>query len=161
MTEPSTHDVTVRRAGPADLIGVVDSCAALFAEDAGTRDPLRDQSWPRKHGEAWAAGLLADDDALVAIAVAEGACVGHLVGTYSGPSEMWLVAQAELVSMYVQPAYRGDGTGARLVDAFKEWGHERGARRLTVDACAANEGALRFYARNGFAPHSISLTIDA
>jgi GNAT superfamily N-acetyltransferase len=160
MTELTSHAVTVRQAGPEDLAGVVDTCAALFAEDAGTRDPLRDQSWPREHGGKWVAGLLADDDALVAIAVADGSCVGHLVGSFSGPSEMWLVAQAELVSMYVRPAYRGDGTGARLVDAFKQWGRERGAGRLTVDAYAANEGALRFYARNGFAPHSISLTID-
>jgi hypothetical protein len=36
------HEVIVRRAEPADVEGLVACSGALFAEDAGTRDPSID-----------------------------------------------------------------------------------------------------------------------
>ncbi len=153
-------DVQIRVATTDDIAGLVASSAALFAEDAGQRDPLRNQDWPRDHGERWCADLIADDHALVLVAVADGACVGHLVGTFSEASEMWLGPRAELVSMFVREAHRGGGVGSRLVDGFVAWAKEHGAARLQVEAYAANEGALRFYGRHGFTPHEISLVID-
>jgi GNAT superfamily N-acetyltransferase len=153
-------DVSVRAATAADVAGVAASSAALFAEDSGQRDSLRNQAWPHLHGESWCSELLHDPNALVLVAVADGDWAGHLVGTYAEASEMWLGPRAELVSMYVRPEHRSGGTGGRLVDAFKNWARERGVARLEVVAYAENEGALRFYARNGFVPNEITLVID-
>ena len=41
----------IRPAVDADLAGVAASSAALFAEDAGQRDPFRNQAWPAAHSE--------------------------------------------------------------------------------------------------------------
>jgi GNAT superfamily N-acetyltransferase len=153
-------DVTVRVATEDDVAGVAASSAALFAEDAGQRDALRNQGWPAAHGEQWVSDLIGDGNALVLVADAGGDCVGHLVGTYQEASEMWLAPRAELVSMLVRRSHRCSGAGAALVDAFKAWAKGRGAMRLEVVAYAENEGALRFYARNGFVPKEITLVID-
>ena len=148
----------IRPATPDDLAGVVASSAALFAEDAGQRDPFRNPDWPTAHGEKWCAGLLADPDAQVFVAVADDEIVGHLVGIYQAPTAMWLVARAELMSMFVQDTLRGQGVGGQLVDAFTAWAGQRGAACLHVTAYAANEAALQLYRSRGFAPKSITLT---
>jgi GNAT superfamily N-acetyltransferase len=150
-------EVTVRTAVAGDLDGVVASCTALFAEDAGTRDPLRNQNWPVTYGGEWATGLMADPGSLVLVATTDGV-VGHLIGRFLPASEMWIAPRAELVSMYVRPEARGRGLAGQLIDAFVAWAHERGAARLEVSAYAANATALRVYERHGFRPHSVLLT---
>jgi GNAT superfamily N-acetyltransferase len=152
--------VEIRTATADDLEGVVASSAALFAEDSGTRDPLRNQDWPAAHGAKWVADLLEDPNAVVLVASDPTEVVGHLVGIFSLPSEMWTVARAELVSMYVRETYRTQGIGGRLVDAFTEWATTRGATRLHVNAYATNNSALHLYHSRGFSPLSITLTND-
>jgi GNAT superfamily N-acetyltransferase len=151
---------SVRTATASDLDGVVASCAALFAEDAGQRDHLRNTTWPATYGASWCADLLADPGSLVLVATKDDAVVGHLVGKFLPVSEMWVAPRAELVSMYVRPEVRGGGVGGQLIDGFVGWARERGAARLEVNAYAANETALRVYERHGFRPHSVLLTTD-
>lgn len=150
----------IRPATADDLPGVAASSAALFAEDAGTRDKLRNLEWPAQHGAAWCSSLLADPAALVFVAVENGEVVGHLIGMFAEPSEMWTVSRAELVSMYVRPALRGQGVGGSLVDGFTGWARERGAARLHVTAYAANDAAVGLYRSRGFSPLSVTLTSD-
>jgi GNAT superfamily N-acetyltransferase len=155
-------DIDIRRAAPADLPGLVASSAALFAEDGATRDRLRDAEWPRENGRPWIEALLTSPDALVLVAAdADGEVVGHLVGHLYPASAMWTAARAELISTFVSPAHRGRDVGGRLVEAFRAWARERGAARLQVSAYAANEAAIRFYSRHGFAPLSLELAADA
>jgi ribosomal protein S18 acetylase RimI-like enzyme len=151
----------IRAASIDDLDAVVASGAALFAEDAGERDPLRNAGWPAQYGEQWCRELLTDPQALVLVADGPSGVGGHLVGMLSDPSDMWTVTRAELVSMYVQPQLRGHGVGGSLVDAFVEWARARGASRLQVTAYSANAAALALYQSRGFAPLSITLTTDA
>lgn len=150
----------IRPATADDLEGVAASSAALFAEDAGTRDKLRNAAWPAEHGAQWVSELLADPQALLLVALVDGEVVGHLVGVFEEPSYMWTVSRAELVSMYVRENLRGQGVGGSLVDAFAAWAKDRGAARLHVMAYAANERALRLYQARGFAPLSIQLAND-
>jgi ribosomal protein S18 acetylase RimI-like enzyme len=155
-------DIDIRRATPADLPGVAASSAALFAEDGGTRDPLRNMDWPRDHGRAWIVELPAAPDALVLVAAGhDGTVVGHLIGHFAAASAMFTAPRTELVSTRVSPEYRGQNIGGRLVDEFFAWSRERGAVRFQVSAYAANESALRFYRRHGFAPLSIALAANA
>jgi ribosomal protein S18 acetylase RimI-like enzyme len=152
----------VRRATPADLPALAVLSAGLFAEDGATRDRLRNAEWPRDNGRPWLEGLLADPDALLLVAVSrEGDAIGHLLGQYYAASPMWTAARTELSSMYVSPEHRGRSVGSRLVEEFFTWSRDRGAERFQVSAYAANESAIRFYRRHGFAPLSIELSADA
>ncbi|MCX4744096.1 GNAT family N-acetyltransferase [Kitasatospora sp. NBC_01287] len=151
-------EAVIRPAVAADIPGVVDCSAALFAEDAGTRDPAGvNIDWPRTHGAERFAGTIADPTRLLLVAEADGEVVAHLAGVLAAASAMKPLASATLLSMYVRPAHRRRAVGARLVAAFRDWAKRQGAARIAVTAYAANDGAIRFYERHGFTPNSVSL----
>ncbi len=135
-------EVRVRRAGEGDVPEVVGLSAALFREDAGQRDPSMNLDWPAEEGRGYFAGLEA---------------VGYLAGRLRDADTLRPVGVAELESMYVREGSRDSGVGARLVEEFLGWARERGAERASVTAYAANERAIRFYERLGFAARSLSL----
>ncbi|NUP53670.1 MAG: GNAT family N-acetyltransferase [Catenulispora sp.] len=153
-------DIEIRPATLDDLDGLTKDSAELFAEDGVTRDRLRDPEWPRDNDRARLAGLVAAPDALVLVAVEDGAVVGHLVGAFSPSSSMWTAARAELVSTHVAVSHRGRGIGGRMVEDFIAWGRDRGAARLHVSAYTANSSAIRFYQHYGFVPLTIDLALD-
>ncbi|MEU8378888.1 GNAT family N-acetyltransferase [Streptosporangium sp. NPDC048865] len=149
--------VAVRPGTIADVDGIVACSSALFAEDAGTRDPALNVKWPEEHGRTRFADALDDPGRLVMVADDGGRIVGHLTGSLSGPTAMRPVTVATLGSMYVEPSYRSRGIGARLVEEFRTWARHHGARYAGVTAYASNEAAVRFYRTNGFAVQSTVL----
>jgi GNAT superfamily N-acetyltransferase len=154
------QDITIRRAEAGDLDSLAASSAALFAEDGAARDRLRDPRWPARHGAAWIAGLAADPDALLLAAVTGDVVGGHLIGYLQPATPMWTGPRAELVSIYVRPDLRGTGVGSQLAADFAAWARARGAVRLQVTAYTANDAAVRFYQRIGYAPLSTELAAD-
>ncbi|MGV9314927.1 N-acetyltransferase family protein [Streptomyces sp. NPDC003691] len=151
------EDVTVRRAGHADIAGLVACSSALFAEDAGVRDPSVNIGWPREHGARRFAAGVDDPDRLLLVADCDGEVVGHLVGVLADASELRTVRVATLVSMYVRPAFRRGRIGGRLVAEFFDWATNAGAGAVEVTAYSGNAEAVRFYERHGFAPRSVTL----
>jgi ribosomal protein S18 acetylase RimI-like enzyme len=63
----------------------------------------------------------------------------------------------ELKRMFVQPAFRGQGIGERLVDALFEQARNYGYKRVTLDSHRSMSRAHEIYRRLGFeevdAPH--------
>lgn len=121
-----------------------------------------DLGWPDREAEAGFADKLDDATALILVADAGAdagvdGVVGHLSGRIGEPSSIRPIRIATLVSLYVGPAYRSSGVGADLVDRFLAWAKQRGADRAAVSAYATNDGAIRFYERHGFAPHTVVL----
>jgi GNAT superfamily N-acetyltransferase len=150
-------DVRVRVARAEDIPGLVASSAALFAEDAGTRDPTMNVDWPHQHGHLRFTETIGDPDRLILVVDAGGEVVGHLTGVLNEGTAYRPVTIATLASLYVRPAHRSGGVGADLVRAFRDWARDRGADRVAVTAYAANTSALRFYQREGFIPHTVTL----
>ncbi|WP_372665004.1 GNAT family N-acetyltransferase [Amycolatopsis kentuckyensis] len=145
-----------------DVPELVASAAALFAEDAGSRDPQMDLGWPAREGAAYYQGLVQDENALCLLARADGAAAGHLIGRLLPNSSLRPKAvRAALESMRVAAERRREGVGEALVSAFGEWARERGANELVVKAYAANDGALAFYRTQGFRPFEVTLTREA
>ncbi|MGW5721152.1 GNAT family N-acetyltransferase [Amycolatopsis sp. NPDC003865] len=146
-----------------DVPELVASAAALFAEDAGSRDPRMDLGWPDREGAAYYQGLVRDEKALCLLARAEdGAAAGHLIGRLLPVSSLRPTAvRAALESMRVAAEHRREGVGEALVSAFVDWARERGANELIVQAYAANDGAVAFYRAQGFRPFEVTLTREA
>jgi GNAT superfamily N-acetyltransferase len=71
---------------------------------------------------------------------------GEAVGTIGGVVE----DGAELVSLWVHPAWRGRGVGDLLVQAVLDWAREQGHPEVRLWVSADNAPAERLYARHGF-----------
>lgn len=149
--------IEIRLATLADVPGLVESSAGLFAEDAGTRDPTLSQDWPRTHGPASLRDGIDDPNRLILTASDGPRIVGHLTASFTPPSAIRPVTVAVLGSMYVFPSHRQSGVGARLVAHFRDWATQSGANLLSVNAYSTNEAAIRFYQREGFGPKSLTL----
>ncbi|HST67135.1 MAG TPA: GNAT family N-acetyltransferase [Mycobacteriales bacterium] len=150
-------EVTVRAAGREDVDAVVESVVGLFREDAGRNDPTVNVHWPALEGAENYGALVADGDCLLAVARDDDRVVGHLVGKLAQPDSFRRQRVAVLESMRVHPDARDAGVGTLLVRHFLDWARDREAVQASVSAYAANEAALRFYARQGFAPMTITL----
>ncbi|MFF0092294.1 GNAT family N-acetyltransferase [Streptomyces canus] len=72
--------------------------------------------------------------------------VGQRTGSLTEPSAVRVVKSAMLNSV-----------GARLVAEFLAWAGAEGATQAEVDAYAANPDAIRFYERQGFGAHAVTL----
>lgn len=57
---------------------------------------------------------------------------------------------AYICNMWVEPAYRRGGAGARLVDTANRWLAEQGVERINAWVVDTNDTALRFYETLGF-----------
>jgi len=73
-------------------------------------------------------------------------CRGEAVGTVGGVVD----DGAELVSLWVHPAWRGRGVADVLVRAVLDWARAEGYREVRLWVAADNAPAERLYGRLGF-----------
>src|SRR5579862_4627446 len=59
-------------------------------------------------------------------------------------------SKAQVISMWVAPAYRRAGVGRALIAAIRGWARNRGMRTLQLMVTSCNHDAIEFYQRNGF-----------
>lgn len=103
----------------------------------------------RGHGEAgWVGWIEGWEGATNALFVAERGAdwIGMAVGSRAGDE-----ADAHLYGMWVDPAWRARGIGARLVEEVLEWARSWGARSVVLAVTETNAEAAAFYERLGFA----------
>jgi ribosomal protein S18 acetylase RimI-like enzyme len=149
--------IEIRPATKSEIPALVELASGLVREDAGQRDPFANVNWPQDEGSVRYGQVVSDDDAACFVALYEGEPIGYISGRLELPSTFRLVTGAQIGSLFVLPAHRNQSVGEQLVGAFVAWAHTKGAEFVTVSAFASNDGALRFYQRVGFAPHSVTL----
>lgn len=63
--------------------------------------------------------------------------------------------QATLVSVYVQPAWRGMGLVGHLIAGCLQWAREQQVRQVVLAVVTTNSTAIRSYARAGFVVYGL------
>jgi ribosomal protein S18 acetylase RimI-like enzyme len=155
----SEQGIHIRRATIADINAIVELSANLFQDDAGKRDAFMDLDWPLKEGKQYYSGIVSGANSLCLVAEASEKLVGFLTGYIRRDSSMRPVRVAELESMFVKQSYRKQSVGFRLAESFLDWCRSKGARRVSVTAYWANDGAIAFYKRLGFEPRELTLEL--
>jgi GNAT superfamily N-acetyltransferase len=136
--------VAIRPAGTGDIPRLCALLAELFAQEADfTPDAER-----QRRGLA----LILDDPGAGRVyrAVHSGAVVGmatilFTISTAEGGRAAWLE------DMVVDPAWRGRGIGAGLLNRALAEARLKGCTRITLLTDSGNHRAMRFYTRAGFA----------
>jgi RimJ/RimL family protein N-acetyltransferase len=147
--------MNVRRLVPADAPGYRDLMLAAYAQhpDAFTSTPQERAALPLAWWEARVTDAPAANECVL------GAWTNDTLAGVAGLSfETRAKARhkATLFGMYVRPAHRQEGVGARLVEAALEAARGRdgvGLVQLTVSA--GNRAAQALYARAGFVPFGV------
>jgi ribosomal protein S18 acetylase RimI-like enzyme len=102
----------------------------------------------RGYGQAaWIGWIEGWEGARNALFVAERGVewIGMAVGSRSGDEP-----DAHLYGVWVDPAWRARGIGARLVDRVLGWARSWGARSVILAVTETNASAVAFYERLGF-----------
>lgn len=149
--------ISYRKAKKTDLKAIIELNNNLFKEDGGQRDKFVNTRWPKEEGFEHFNKLINKSNSLCLVVEVDEKIAGYLVG-YTKKVESWRpIKRAEVESMYVKEKFRGKGIGKNLVEHFMEWSKKKGVKRVLVVAFAKNEGAIKFYKREGFIPLSFSL----
>lgn len=157
MSETQISEGGIERVGELEPLWA--AMHSYHSEMAQTVAPTRElaDSWQRRRPqyEQW----LSEENAWLLIAEQDGTAIGYAVVTVEEGPPTWQVGElvAELKSLVVVPEARGGGIGAMLVARAREIAAEAGAPRMAVSVAHANADALRFYAREGFAPFYVLL----
>ena len=108
--------------------------------------------WTRATGEAPLRQLLGDPSlgfVVLARETAEGADLGYAVVTYGFDLE-WAGRDAFLTELWLEPAARGQGVGARLLAAVEAKARATGVRAMHLMVRHANANAQALYRRAGY-----------
>ena len=121
--------------------------------------PVRslEDSWEHRKGQYldW----LTKDEYTLLLAERDGEPIGYAMVSLGGGAATWDVGErtAEVETLSVLESERGNGVGRALTEAAAEVAAEAGASSVLVGVAHSNEGALRFYEREGFEPFYVSL----
>lgn len=157
----------IRRAGAEALDRLEPLWLALHAHHqrvGGERlGPYVDDATSWRERRALYEGFLARDG-FAFLAERDGALIGYAMVAVNAASDTqlpdtWPVGErvAEIETLIVDPAARGDGVGSALLDAVDEELARLGIRDVVIAAIATNAGAIRLYERRGFVPASLYL----
>ena len=88
--------------------------------------------------------------------------IGYAAITVGPGPATWDIGErvAELETLAVLAEERGSGAGAGLFEAARRWAVGRGAGSIGVGLAHTNDGARRFYEREGFTPFYLEMVLD-
>lgn len=66
-------------------------------------------------------------------------------------------ARGTIQNIYVDPTYRSEGIGSKLLDAAEDALRDRGAEVFSLEVLSSNENARRLYRDKGYKPHRIEM----
>ncbi|MFZ5535834.1 MAG: GNAT family N-acetyltransferase [Patescibacteria group bacterium] len=151
--------ITIRRAKLSDLDAICTLSQSLFEHERQFTDEY-DMGW--SHGVAgrkFFTKMLRSRKAFVLLALAEEKVVGYILVKFLTFSWRAYNPIAELTNLSVDPMFRGQGIGTKLVEKAVAIARKRGAKRMSVEGLHDNVRALKFYKTQGFRSFSDTLLL--
>ncbi|GAA4958727.1 GNAT superfamily N-acetyltransferase [Nonomuraea thailandensis] len=153
-----THgDITLRKGG-AELIDLLEPLWLALHEHHQSVQPgfayfPDERSWELRRScyQRW----IQEEGSFILVAERHGRAVAYaFVEIHSGPDDTWVTGSriAELQTLSVAPAERGNGVGTLMLDAVDDELTRLGIGDLLIGTLAANSGAQRLYERRGLRP---------
>jgi GNAT superfamily N-acetyltransferase len=142
--------IDVRPVGPDDWrVWRALRLVALAEAPHAFSSVLADWQGPGDREERWRARL-AGAGSCTLVAYVDGEPAGMAGGTTAQPAGEHREPVVEVVSMWVDPGFRGRGVGEELLRAVERWACRRGAGELRLAVVLGNHPARRLYERQGY-----------
>ena len=129
---PQTHPVRLREMTSADMAGIMSLEQDLFPEDAWTPEMFAAEFAQPPTRRLY---LVAEDGNTL---------IGYAGMMFTGGT------QADVVTLAVNPARWGEGTGTALLTALIDEANKRGYEEVLLEVREDNPRARRLYLRHGF-----------
>ena len=129
---PQTHPVRLREMTSADMAGIMSLEQDLFPEDAWTPEMFAAEFAQPPTRRLY---LVAEDGNTL---------IGYAGMMFTGGT------QADVVTLAVNPARWGEGTGTALLTALIDEAKKRGYEEVLLEVREDNPRARRLYLRHGF-----------
>ena len=129
---PQTHPVRLREMTSADMAGIMSLEQDLFPEDAWTPEMFAAEFAQPPTRRLY---LVAEDGNTL---------IGYAGMMFTGGT------QADVVTLAVNPARWGEGTGTALLMALVDEADKRGCEEVLLEVREDNPRARRLYLRHGF-----------
>lgn len=153
--------VILRQARPADGPAVLALWLALL-DDQSELEPIfgpaedAAERWRNDYPD-W----LHDDTWRIVVAERDEGLIGFVTARRWAPVPVYRIAEEVYINeLYVQPGWRGQGIGRRLVAAVREWAAALGAERIRVGVLAANHAGRGFWEHLGAQPLAVTMVLD-
>ena len=154
--------ITIRPASPSDRDSLGRFGGALMRQHHA-EDPLR--FIQVQHPEAgyghFLVAQIANSDSLVMVAEHAGAVIGYVFADVESTNWMELRGPCGVVhDIYVDESARRLGAGRELMGAAIAWIRSKGRSQVFLMTKSRNEHAQHLFARLGFRPTMIEMTLD-
>ena len=149
----SPPPLRLRPAAPDDAATIAALAMQVFLDTyaaEGVRPDLAREAFAEYSADAFAARLLEPARAFELAERGSGLIGFAEILLVALPAPAGKVAGAELVRLYVQPAFQGRGVGRNLLRSAESAATARGLPALWLTAWEGNHRASRFYAANGY-----------
>ncbi|MGP4103811.1 GNAT family N-acetyltransferase [Nonomuraea sp. KM90] len=153
----SYGDITLRKGG-AELIDRLEPLWLALHQHHQSVQPgfayfSDERSWELRRScyRRW----IREEGSFILLAARHDRAIGYaFVEIQSGPDDTWVTGSrvAELQTLSVAPAERGNGIGTLLLDEVDNELKRLGIGDLLIGTLAANSGAQRLYERRGLRP---------
>lgn len=151
---------TIRQLKPDDdLRDLIDLSKEFFQEYAvHHRDLFRIDEMNDSHITGYFSRFLAAEDSATFIAIVDGRTVGYMTIHVRSQEDFYKVKKVGAISgLMVHREHRRKGIATRLLAEARSFLDGKGVVYFTVYTASANEGAFRFYERNGMAPLHVTM----
>lgn len=86
-----------------------------------------------------------DSESITYVAEYDGSIIGIMCGAIRSSFEPFRLEYADLIAMYVDPAFQGRGIGSAFRKIFEEWAGRNGASQYVIGVLKENHKARRVY----------------
>ncbi len=147
--------VSIIRGGPEHIDSLEPLWRALYehhAEVGRGVAPVREYPDTWRYRRAQYEKWLGDGEAVLLLAQRDQRAIGYAMVRPMPGAATWNLGERglEIETLAVLSAERGGGVGHALIEAAEQLALERGAEFMDVGLVYTNEGAYRFYEREGF-----------
>ncbi len=150
-------NIVIRAATENDFQSIQHLSQELTISDS-IYDPILVKEWAyTKEGITYLHKRISGRRCICIVAEVNGKIVGYTTATIMKPISWRPGKHVEMENLIVDKAFRNQGIGAKLIEAFFVWARKVKADFAEVHSYYNNERAQALYKRSSFVPLSVSL----